>query len=292
MCSSGYRLIQNKCVIYTPPKFLFISKSIPYSIKGADLEYGYDTMIPITKIGLPKALEYDAADNALFYADSLSMTINMVPVNDTVNITVLVNNTVCDGLSFDWISRNLYYTSMERGSIGVVKLSNNTIVRTLIQSNNLSPRSIAVDPTRGVMYWADWSNMSPDKGHIDTAFMNGRNRTIFVSHDVHWPTGLTIDFEARRLYWCDKHLKKVESVDFNGGTRKTELSEGLNVPMSLTLDFRDGERVFYLIDKGILMKYSEKTGLVPQNKYYQGNPLFYNLKIFDNSSQQCKKLIC
>ncbi|CAH0551681.1 unnamed protein product [Brassicogethes aeneus] len=293
ICSSGYRLIGNKCVVVTPPKFLLISKSIPYSIKGVDMENGNDTLIPITKIGLSKALDFDGATNTLFYADSQDMGIHMVPINDTTNITDLVKHVECDGISYDWISKNLYYTNMERGSIAVVKVSNNTITRTLIQSTTLSPASIAVDPTRGVMYWADWSDLSPEKGRIDTANMNGKNRTVLVSKDIHCPMGLTIDFKGKRLYWCDKLLRKIESVDFKGGTRKIELSAGLNAPISLAIDFQGENRDFYLIDKGMLRKFNEKTGLqYVFSNYYKESPLFYSLKIFDKTVQTSKEINC
>ncbi|KAJ8937574.1 hypothetical protein NQ318_023105 [Aromia moschata] len=159
LCASGYVVQANKCVVKTPSRFLLISKSRPFSIKGIDLETGNDTMVPIMKIVI------------------------------RLTVPVLLKDVDCDGLAFDWIARNLYWTNLERGSINVVRLSNASLSRTLLQSSNFNPTSITVDPFRGAMYWADWSSMSPDKGHIDVADMDGKNRRIFLNANVHWPSG-------------------------------------------------------------------------------------------------------
>ncbi|KAJ8974813.1 hypothetical protein NQ317_010540 [Molorchus minor] len=96
--------------------------------------------------------------------------------------------------------------------------------QTLLQSTNFNPTSITLDPFRGVMYWADWSSVYPEKGRIDMAQMDGNNRQIFLNANVHWPSGLAIDYVENRLYWCDKHLKRIQSVDFFGTNNCTESS--------------------------------------------------------------------
>ncbi|KAJ8961610.1 hypothetical protein NQ314_005912 [Rhamnusium bicolor] len=223
ICASGYILEnKNKCVMKIPSSFLLISKSRPFAIKGVDLKTGNDTIVPLTKIGRPKAIEVDAQSRSFFYADAWSNTVEMVPINDTAKHTVLLENVECDGLAFDWISKNLYWTSLDKGSISVVKLSNTSISKTLLQSSNFSPMSIAVDPIRGIMYWAHWSDVFPEKGRIDMAQMDGKNRRIFLNANVHWPSGLAIDYVEKRLYWCDKHLKVIQSVDFFGSNSRIE----------------------------------------------------------------------
>lgn len=287
ICSSGYVLdSNNKCVIKMPSTFILLSKSRPFSIKGIDLETGNETMVPITKIGRPKALECDVETKSVFFADAHSLTVEMVPLNNTANHTVLLSNVLCEGLAFDWISRNLYWTSLEKGSISVVKLANVSISRTLIQSNSFSPSSIAVDPIRGVMFWADWSNMSPEKGRIDTAQMDGKKRRIFLNTNIHWPSGLAIDYQVKRLYWTDKHLRMIQSINYDGSDRKTETVSHVDPPISLAIGVGTHKHIYYIeTTTGAVIAVSNSTG---KRTLYQGSLPLYDVKLFDSEAQKGK----
>lgn len=285
-CASGYILDRNKCVSKIPSTFLLVSKSRPFSIKGIDIESGDEVIIPLTKIGRPKGLEYNRKNKLLFYSDSNAMTIESAPLNDTTNRTVLMKNVYCDGLAFDWISENLYWTSIEKGSISVVKLSNTSIARTLIQSNNFSPSSIAVDPFRGIMYWADWSDIFPDKGRIDVAQMNGDNRKVFLDENIHWPAGLAIDYVSNKLYWTDRHLKSIQSVNFDGGDRKVETPNALKSPAGLAMVVGKQQHFYFIeMEHGAIMSYKNETGL---KKIYEGNMPMYEVKLYDDTMQMGK----
>lgn len=43
--------------------------------------------------------------------------------------------------------------------------------------------------------------------------MDGSDREVWVSTDLQWPNGLSIDYKANRLYWCDAYVDRIESVD-------------------------------------------------------------------------------
>ena len=45
--------------------------------------------------------------------------------------------------------------------------------------------------------------------------MDGANRKHLVT-SVHWPTGLAIDYPARRLYWVDPKTLSLESILLTG----------------------------------------------------------------------------
>ena len=52
--------------------------------------------------------------------------------------------------------------------------------------------------------WTDWDEERP---RIESASMAGGHRRVVYEADVTaagaWPNGLTLDYEARRVYWVD-----------------------------------------------------------------------------------------
>ncbi|KAF5294103.1 hypothetical protein FQR65_LT10927 [Abscondita terminalis] len=112
----------------------------------------------------------------------------------------------------------------------------------------MHPRSIVVHPKKGIMYWADWSHMSPGNGSIQRAWMNGQNQEIFLQQNVDWPTGLTLDFVGKKLYWCDAHLRRIESVDFDGENSCSGINGNcselcLNTPTDAVCACSDGNKL-------------------------------------------------
>lgn len=280
-CASGYVLEGNKCIIKLPSSFLMLVKSQPFSIKGIDIESGTDVFVPITKIGRPKALDYSLKHQVIFFGDIQALTIEMAELKNTSNRTTLMKHVYCDGLAYDWISENLYWTSIEKRSVNVMKLSNTSISRTLIQSTDIIPSAIVVDPFSGLMYWADWSDILPDNGRIDVADMNGNNRKVFVKENIHWPAGLAIDFIAKRLYWTDYHKKSIESIGLDGGDRRVETPKILHFPVGLAV-VSSKQSHFYFMEQRMFMSYKNDTVL---KKAYDGSMSFYEVKLYDNFTQ-------
>lgn len=71
-----------------------------------------------------------------------------------------------------------------------------------------------------MMYWSDWSSSNALNGKIETAWMNGDQRKVFVDTELQWPNGLTIDYFNRKLYWCDSYLDKIERISLSGIDRE------------------------------------------------------------------------
>ena len=49
-----------------------------------------------------------------------------------------------------------------------------------------------------------------------------------------WPNGLSIDYEAQRLYWADAHQDRIEMSDFFGGNRVSLILK-ITHPFGLTV---------------------------------------------------------
>lgn len=74
------------------------------------------------------------------------------------------------------------------------------------------------------MYWTDWEEDEIDDsvGRIEKAWMDGYSRQIFVTSKMLWPNGLTLDYHANVLYWCDAYYDHIERIFLNGTERKVK----------------------------------------------------------------------
>uniref|UniRef100_A0A8C9DCQ9 LDL receptor related protein 2 n=1 Tax=Panthera leo TaxID=9689 RepID=A0A8C9DCQ9_PANLE len=119
-----------------------------------------------------------------------------------------------ESLTFDWISKNLYWTDASYRSISVMRLADKSR-RAIIQNLN-NPRSIVVHPIAGYIFFTDW--FRPAK--IMRAWSDGSNLLPIVNTTLGWPNGLAIDWGALRLYWVDAFFDKIEHSTFDGLDRR------------------------------------------------------------------------
>ena len=72
--------------------------------------------------------------------------------------------------------------------------------------------------TCSFMYWTDWSEGvgTTQQARIERAFMDGTNRTEFVSAGLQWPNGLSLDKDREVLYWCDAFHDTISRKYLNG----------------------------------------------------------------------------
>ena len=66
------------------------------------------------------------------------------------------------------------------------------------------------------MFWTNWND---HQASIQTAFLSGYNVTSIISSDIKTPNGLAIDHGAKKLYWSDARLDKIERCEFDGSRR-------------------------------------------------------------------------
>nr|KAF6496225.1 LDL receptor related protein 2 [Rousettus aegyptiacus] len=119
-----------------------------------------------------------------------------------------------ESLTFDWISKNLYWTDISYRSVSVMRLADKSR-REIVQNLN-NPRSIVVHPIAGYIFFTDW--FRPAK--IMRAWGDGSNLLPIVNTTLGWPNGLAIDWGALRLYWVDALFDKIEHSTFDGLDRR------------------------------------------------------------------------
>lgn len=76
-------------------------------------------------------------------------------------------------------------------------------------------------PNFRYLFWSDWG-LYPK---IEVSDLLGLNRRTVVSDDMMSPRGMAIDYKENLLYWVDSHKNTIESVQFNGNSRRILVSQ-------------------------------------------------------------------
>lgn len=73
-----------------------------------------------------------------------------------------------------------------------------------------------------LLFWTEWGKGA----QIERCGMNGDSETrqILVSNNINWPNGLTIDYQTERLWWVDAKMARIESMNFDGTDRITQIN--------------------------------------------------------------------
>ncbi|XP_076471456.1 low-density lipoprotein receptor-related protein 1B-like isoform X2 [Babylonia areolata] len=124
-----------------------------------------------------------------------------------------------EGVAVDWVGGNIYWVEARLVQIEVAKL-NGTHRTTLVAGGAMSnPRAIGLDPRVSLLFWTDWDSEFP---RIERCSMSGDTDTRKVIYDVRqipgggWLNGLTVDYEAYRLYWVDARSDSIHSITYDG----------------------------------------------------------------------------
>lgn len=135
-----------------------------------------------------------------------------------------------EDLAVDWITGNIYFTDADMQHIGVC--SNDGVKCTVIVNKDIhKPRGIVLHPAVGEMYWSDWG----DNPKIARSKMDGTFDFPFVTKDIKWPNGLTIDYPNQRLYWVDAKLSTIESILLDGTGRRIILAGIVKHPYAIAV---------------------------------------------------------
>lgn len=167
-------------------------------------------------------------------------------------------------LAVDWISDNLYWSELDetgatpRGRIMVSK-SDGRYRRSLVTVNLEQPTSVAVDPERGELLWADAGNQPK----IEISWMDGDRRKMLVAERIASPSALTVDYAMEHtVYWSDSKLDTIEAISLAGTNRRVIL-RGRSLKHPIALDVFENN----------LYWTAQQTGeLVRQDKFGRGVP--------------------
>uniref|UniRef100_A0A8C1T6V9 Low density lipoprotein receptor-related protein 1Ab n=1 Tax=Cyprinus carpio TaxID=7962 RepID=A0A8C1T6V9_CYPCA len=292
-CRSGFSLGSDGKSCKKPEHELFLvyGKGRPGVIRGMDMHARvYDEhIIPIENLNNPRALDFHAETEFIYFADATSYIIGRQKIDGTERDIIVKDGIhTVEGIAVDWMGQNLYWTDDgPKKTISVAKLEKASQTRkTLIEGKMTHPRAIVVDPSHGMMYWSDWEEepKETNRGSIKKAWMDGSNAGILLtSKTVLWPNGLSLDTQQGILYWVDAYYDRIEMVLLNTTERRT-VYEGqeLNHPFGLCHyknflfwnEYRSGG--IYKLDQN-----TKKATLLRSER-----PPIYEIRTYDAQQQQ------
>ena len=165
-------------------------------------------------------LAYDVDSGTIFYSDIQRGSINAVNSNGSNHRILIESLGSIEGLAFENQQRALYWTHATDRTINRVSIRNisaltfktETIIRL---KHDDRPRGIDVDSCEGRVYFTNWNPQAPK---IQRAWLSGYGLESIVENNIRMPNALAVDSNARKLYWADARLDKIERVDID--TRK------------------------------------------------------------------------
>ncbi|KAL7865857.1 hypothetical protein SRHO_G00111040 [Serrasalmus rhombeus] len=291
-CRTGFSLGNDGQSCKKPKNdlFLFYGKGRPGIIRGLDINVksSNEHMVPVEDLVNPRALDYHAETGYIYFADTTSFLIGRQKTDGSSRETILKDDLDnVEGISVDWIGNNLYWTNDGyRKTISVARLERAADTRrTLLEGDMSHPRAIVVDPLNSWMYWTDWEEdeVNDSIGRIEKAWMDGSNRKIFVTSNMLWPNGLTLDHGTNTMYWCDAYYDHIERIYLNGSGRMVVYNgKELNHPFGIS-HYRNSIFWTEYMNASIfqLDLLSGEVTLLRSER-----PPLFGLRVFDAQSQQ------
>jgi serine/threonine protein kinase len=138
----------------------------------------------------------------------------------------------------DWANdTSLFWTDQLKQTIYCMNL-NSGEVRYFPGLRLKNPRGIFIDRATRQMFFADYGHDYIAKTDLNTSDASP------IIKNVPGVRGITVDLQARKIYWTDRDLKRVFRADLDGSHEpETLLTEdnGLQYPYSIQLDVSRGE---------------------------------------------------
>ncbi|CAL1588509.1 unnamed protein product [Knipowitschia caucasica] len=258
-CEEGYQVdpATKACKAIGTIAYLFFTNR--HEVRKMTLDKSdYTRVIPRLKNAV--ALDMNIAAKDIYWSDISQKKIYRAQMDaaenpSSHNILIGTDIEAPEGIAFDWIHRNLYWTDSVRSTVSVVS-ADGTRRKTLFRQGLSKPRAIVVDPHNNFLYWTDWG--SPAK--IEKSGLNGVDRSALVTDNIEWPNGITLDLLTQRLYWVDSKLHTLSSIDVQGGGRRTLIidEQRLAHPLGLTV-FE--EKVFWTdVSNNAILSANRLTG--------------------------------
>uniref|UniRef100_H3DAP4 LDL receptor related protein 1 n=1 Tax=Tetraodon nigroviridis TaxID=99883 RepID=H3DAP4_TETNG len=299
-CRSGFSLGSDGKSCKKPEHELFLvyGKGRPGVIRGMDMNAKVpdEYMIPIENLMNPRALDFHAESEFIYFADATSYIIGRQKIDGSERDTIVKEGGIhiVEGIAVDWMADNLYWTDDgPKKTISVARLEKASQTRkTLIEGKITHPRAIVVDPLNGWMYWTDWEEDPKEskRGRIERAWMDGSNRNMFLSSKtVLWPNGLSLDVPQGILYWVDAFYDRIEMVYLNSSERKT-VYEGQELIHAFGLCHYKHFLFWNEYRSGSIYKLDSTTGTVTLLR--SERPPIFEIRMYDAQQQQAGSNAC
>ena len=142
------------CFILALEKFIVVARKPDIRIVSLDVDQYADVVLPLRNINNAFSVDYDIVEDYIYWSDNDKKCIMRAHPNGS-NTHVIADYDIHspDGLAFDWIARNLYWTDAGEHLVVSARIevarANGTSRKILISSDLDEPRAIVVDPAEG-----------------------------------------------------------------------------------------------------------------------------------------------
>ncbi|XP_053632202.1 vitellogenin receptor isoform X1 [Cherax quadricarinatus] len=197
----------------------------PHKIGQNNLELWRNNLI-LHKIG---DLDYDPAQDAVVVSDVLDNTIFSISITKNLSRPIVNNVARAVGIAVDWLRNNLYWVDGVKHGVEVFS-THKGFYRAEIVHDLDHPTDITLAPILGYLYISDAGN----NPYILRCGLDGTVCVRIVDTGLAQPISIAFDRdpENQRLYWCDLHLGRIESVAMDGSDRHI-IQDLLLEPVSL-----------------------------------------------------------
>ncbi|CAK8674679.1 unnamed protein product [Clavelina lepadiformis] len=230
-CADGYVKELHNNHIHCKAKPADGAPKLLYSVGKNILTYHLETNaqdISVTDVSdFPLGVDYHYTQGKLFWADT---TLNKIMSSDmnggqaTTVLDVSIQNP--EQVAVDWIANNLYIIETLVSRIEVCNFDGSHR-SSIITDGIKSPRGLALDPTKGYMFFTDYHQDSP---RLDRAYMDGSQIYTLVDTEMGVPSGVAVDYVSSRVYWVDSKFDYLETVDYYGKDRRVVLTGSSSLP--------------------------------------------------------------
>ncbi|XP_058794698.1 low-density lipoprotein receptor-related protein 4-like isoform X2 [Phymastichus coffea] len=224
-CPTGIVINEDKRTCNsTPTNFLLLATKKTLVRMSLDTQEMWEVPLPFKQTHNAFSVDFHWEKQLIFYIDVDAKVIS-INMRDFTDVRVMLrgqNTSTPFRLAVDWLADNIYWTDMKHRVIEVARLDGSC--RKRIVENLREPRSLALFPREGYVYWAEWG----DHPRIERANLDGSNKKSIISTDLSLPNGLSIDYGARKLYWADALKDRIEVADLHGRYRIALVPEAIN----------------------------------------------------------------
>ena len=256
-------------------------------------------MIPVSGISRPTTLDFHVKSKYLYFSDSQAFKIERVQMFQDKSIKedfVTEGLNKVEGLGVDWVGENLYWSDEGLQAIYVASLDNPAFRKTLVQQNTSNVRSIAVAPSKGLLFWSNWNNLesgSSRSGSIHFCWLDGSNAEVLVESQLQWPNGLVYDSSLDTLFWSDTFLNKIESLSLGkakGQGRKVIISGEKYSSRPYGLTVHKSQLFWTEFINGNIIKHDLEKNIT--STLLKSNPQMFEIKFYSAAKQKYKDDAC
>lgn len=244
---------------------------------------------PIGNLTNVVGIDFDYADNKLFFTQirpwaKIAYTSAQHPSSDDVNL-IISKSINPEGIAYDWTQKKIYWTDSSNNSIYAMNVDGRELV---MIARVERPRAIVLDPCNGTLFFTDWGRFGTS-GKIFRTTMAGSLKRAIIDRDLSQPSGLTIDYDERMLYWTDAVREKIERSKLDGRDREVLISATI-YPFAITV-FRNHIYWTDLQLRGVY-RAEKHTGanMIEMVKRLEDSPR--DIQVYSQSRQQCKVNPC